>query len=523
MKRRDFLKAGSFAGIASMTGFKSYGKKDFLSESSKEYFVETNSIPIVFKKGLSQVFIDWWFVEPGYGMPFWKSYQEKYGTLPWFSPYGVKLKVFKPEIEKNPIISDDPLGRIGAYTTLLYEKGLYRMWYEVYLKDTRQDEEAKLAYIESTDGKRWKRPKIGIFNIKGSKNNNLVYTGGNKKETKIIGYHGGTVFFDPTSKKDERYKIAYLGKSPKGSKLYDWLYGAVSPDGIHWRRLKKPILKYTSDSQTVSLYDEELKKYVIYVRGWSPQDQLGFGGRRIVRRSESDDFGNFPWPKDVLTPEPSWDPWTDIYTNAYHKLPNSEKAHIMMPSLYHRNLDRVEVYLALSRDGKRWFFPENQAWISLEQFPQIESIYVGHGIIPYKKGLWGFPVYLSQRSHNEFSKKKSGIYIAKIREYGFTGVEAELKGEFYTFPAIIEGEKLQINYKSLPGGQIRVELLEVKNRRESIPIKGFTLNDCSPLKEDSTNEVVNWKGKKNLGFLRGKPIRIRFELIRSTLFSFRFI
>ncbi len=515
MKRRDFLKLGGLVGLFSLLPFP-------IPAFRKEEFRPEKSLPILFKKGKKQVFVDWWFVEPGYGMPFWKSYQEKYGTLPWFSPYGIKLTLNRPVLQEEPFLTEDPLGQIGAYCTLMYDKGLYRFWYETYGREAKGDEGAKICYMESEDGRNWRRPRLGLIEYRGSRANNIVYGYGPPEKGGPVGGHGASIFKDPSAPPNQRYKLVHLGRAGKGAHLADWLYGAVSPDGIDWRILKDPILKYTSDTQTVGLYDEELGKYVLYLRGWSPQDALGFGGRRIVRRSESKDFSSFPPPEDVLTPQPWWDPWTDIYTNAYHRWPGAQDAHIMMPALYHRNSDMVEVYFAVSRDGKRWsLFP--QPFISSRDVPGSVSIYVGRGIVPYGRGRWAFPVFISEKAHNEYRRKKRAIYLATIREDGFICVETELKGEFYTFPFRFEGGKLLLNASTLPGGQIRVGLLEVKNRREAVEIKGFSLEDCNPLKGDILWKEVSWKGTSDISRFQGKVLRLRFELVRGKIYSFKFL
>ncbi|MCG6551684.1 MAG: hypothetical protein L7F77_05105 [Candidatus Magnetominusculus sp. LBB02] len=483
---------------------------------------EVSSIPIRFLKGRKHVFVDWQFVEAGYGMPFWKYYQDTYGSRPWFSPYGVTLTVGQPEILSRPIIENDPLGYIGAYSTLRYEDGLYRLWYCTYDFDKDGQENDKICYAESRDFKQWHRPDLGLITYRGSRRNNIVYGAGTKKQGGDMGAHGATVFYDPSAPAESRYKMAYLGPAKKDSSLLNWLYGAVSPDGIHWSALSQAIGKFSSDTQTVALYDETIKKYVMYVRQWTPQTAAGFGGRRIVGRSESETFNKFPMPAPVLMPEPSWEPSLDIYTNAYNRWPEAEAAHIMLPALYHRNTDTVTLHLAVSRDARHWSMPKPAPILAENSSYRKVTTYAGAGIVPYGDGKWAFPVFFSRRAHNEYISERPAIHAAVVREDGFMAVESTLKGEFYTYPCIFEGSRLLLNSFSYSGGEIRVEIIELKPKFEIKPFDGFAIEDCGPVMGNSMWAPVTWKGTDDISALAGKIVRLRFLLIRSRIFAFRF-
>ncbi|MBF0344665.1 MAG: hypothetical protein HQL06_10600 [Nitrospirae bacterium] len=480
------------------------------------------TMPLHFVRGRKNVFLDWQFIEPGYGIPFWKFYQEKHGLLPWLSPYGIELKVMRPEISVEPFVQNDPLGFIGAYSTLIHEDGLYRLWYATYDFNEKGQEFDKLCYMESSDGKNWRRSQLGLYPYKGSKDNNIVYGLGPKECGGHIGAHGATVFIDPYAIPEERYKMVHLGPSDRNATLSNWLYGATSHDGIRWNTLPEPILKYTSDTQSIGLFDEEIGKYVIYLRGWSPQNRYGSGGRRMIRRTESSDFRRFPPPKPLISHNPSWGVHTDIYTNSYHKWPGADNAHIMLPALYHRDTDTVDVHLALSRDANEWFLPQSRPLISNEDRPDKITIYTGSGIVPYGKDLWAFPVFFSRRAHNEYTDERPALYLATIRQDGLIAVESNLKGEFYTYPCIFDGSSLNLNAVSYTGGEIKVEILQVKPALELSPIEGFTLDLCDRITGSALWQMVSWRGNPDISTLAGRILRFRFVLVRSRLHAFRF-
>ncbi|MBF0321253.1 MAG: hypothetical protein HQL01_15800, partial [Nitrospirae bacterium] len=52
--------------------------------------------------------------------------------------------------------------------------------------------------------------------------------------------------------------------------------------------------------------------------------------------------------------------------------------------------------------------------------------------------------------------------------------------------------------------------------------KGFSIDDCDTLRGNSLWRPVTWKGTEDISALAGKIVRIRFLLIRSRIFAFRF-
>jgi hypothetical protein len=68
-------------------------------------------------------------------------------------------------------------------------------------------------------------------------------------------------------------------------------------------------------------------------------------------------------------------------------------------------------------------------------------------------------------------------------------------------------------------GKIFVEVLDAKG--QSIP--GFSKEDCDPFGGDDLRRLGTWKGRADLGSLRGKTIKLRFHLDKAKLFSFQFV
>ncbi len=482
---------------------------------------EIRTLPIEFGSA-KQVFADWYFVEAGYGLPFSYREQQRHRLRPRFMPHGVTLRLYPPLPPPAPaLVPDTPTDGMlmGGYTTLLKDGGKYRLWYEAYGTLT-SDEEAKICYAESDDGETWRKPRVGSVEHEGSRDHNIVFKGG----------HGGTVFVDSDAPPGERYKLIHLDAVPLqevgGKQINSMVFGAVSPDGIGWRRLAKPILAHTSDTQSVAIRDLERGKYVAYVRGWEPRTRAGYGGRRVVMRTEADRFDAFGEPRLVLALGPDDPPDADIYTNAYQRWPGARNAHIMMPAIYHRSSDRVDLQIAVSRDGVRWERPQRSAWLPAgEPGSGFEgAVYAGVGLTPVGRGQWMFPMTRYATTHNENwpellgGKRHGAILLPRLREDGLMALEAETQGECWTQPATFVGARLRLNCWGTLGSRVAVELADADGQ----PYPGFSLDECDGLEGDLLWRPVSWRGNVNVGALEGRLVRVRFVLRRARLYAFQF-
>jgi len=51
-------------------------------------------------------------------------------------------------------------------------------------------------------------------------------------------------------------------------------------------------------------------------------------------------------------------------------------------------------------------------------------------------------------------------------------------------------------------------------------LRGFAADRCIPIRADGTRQMVRWQSSSDLSRLIGKPVRIRFYLVRAQLYSF---
>ena len=112
---------------------------------------------------------------------------------------------------------------ISGSSTVIKAGDVYHLWYSARAPKKRDPDTGEpmwnkgrfqsLAYARSQDGIHWEKPMLGLAEIFGSKENNIVlgYGAGGVKE----GLIGTTVFLDPNAVAEERFRqLAYVRNPP---------------------------------------------------------------------------------------------------------------------------------------------------------------------------------------------------------------------------------------------------------------------------------------------------------------------
>ena len=89
-------------------------------------------------------------------------------------------------------------------------------------------------------------------------------------------------------------------------------------------------------------------------------------------------------------------------------------------------------------------------------------------------------------------------------------------GSVTTTPLQIGGGELRVNAKS-DFGSLWAEVLDQRNQ----PIAGFTHDECQPMRADSVDHAILWKGNASLKKLGDRPVKFRFRLKNARMYSFR--
>ncbi|WP_417847657.1 hypothetical protein [Thalassoglobus sp.] len=142
----------------------------------------------------------------------------------------------------NPVVQRGEDGSTDSWAVQFYGSVIrvddkYKMWYvsvgdERYDKTLPRSEPWKVAYAESDDGVHWTKPNLGLVEIQGDSNNNLV----------LMKPHLGTlnvkVLYEPDEPNpDRRYKMGAHVWFPKNDVRLGAFAPYVSPDGINWKLL----------------------------------------------------------------------------------------------------------------------------------------------------------------------------------------------------------------------------------------------------------------------------------------------
>ena len=254
------------------------------------------------------------------------------------------------------------------------EEKLFKMWYSVTGKENPNDVgvivevPTKIAYATSTDGIRWERPKLGIVEVNGSRENNYL--------TGAMGIYGFSIIKDPSDIPSRQYKMIFsiLGREARWAEFHVPLCLAYSADGIHWDRPPhvNPVIRGISDGCFSLYYDPDRRKYVLLARRVPnlPRD---------ISQYESYDLVNWEDKGRVIVAGDQYDPpemynlyylapfrYEDFYfglINSMYTLPGAEsyESFNQSPDYPDDTLGHLDIQLAYTRHGQPWSRPRHRA------------------------------------------------------------------------------------------------------------------------------------------------------------------
>jgi len=483
------------------------------------------------------------YYSDGYHKGYWEGYRKgciaDYPPIPnirdskqlFFDDYivesmeNVKRVINQPvKYAGNPVLKpDEPWEKGLAYATgnIIHDEdeGIYKMWYQVVNYDWS---ESMMAYATSRDGIHWEKPALGLMEYNGTKENNIVFG-------LTPGFDGPGVFKDPVeTDPSRRYKMLYRCPPP--------VCAAYSPDGIHWTPyVENPVIPTESDTHEVVFWDNKLQRYVAHLRLWLPyREDEPENYIRVVGRSESTDFIRWTPTVPIVKADEKDEPkdrnfynmevmqYEGIYIgfiSVYHILPGMEGKPVPPDKPW---MDKVDVQLTFSRDGRTWMrVGDRQVFLPTGSEGSFDwgMIFTLQSPLVVNDEIWIYYVGFSNLHWFLYrgEPQEGAIGLAKLRLDGFVSIDAESKGVLTTKPFIFDGNRLELNTDAEEGA-IYVELLDPNNR----PIPGFSKDDCDPVTKDEIHHTVSWNGKSDIGFLRGKTIKLKFYLNKAKLYSFRF-
>ncbi len=436
---------------------------------------------------------------------------------------GAALRLHQPVEAGVAIRFDLPWeGPFCGYPTVIMDQGRYRLYYRGLPTAGKDGSSAEVTCLaESSDGVHWEKPCLGLFEVNGSKRNNVVLA------HQPPFSHNFAPFLDtrPGVQHSERYK-ALAGTAESG------LCGFVSEDGIRWRRFgDKPLLtKGAFDSQNVAFWSQSEQCYVAYFRTWSGG---GFAGYRTISRATSPDFVAWSEPVEMkfgdTPPEHLYTSQTHPYFRAPHiyvatpmrfvpgrKVLTDEQARTLGVKPGYAG-DTADTVFMATRGGDRFvrLFLESFIrpgsdlgnWVSRAGMAAL-------GVVPTG------PAEMSIYKQASYAQPTSRLVRYILRTDGFVSVNAPYSGgEMVTRPLVFAGQKLSINFATGAAGEVRVEIQDANGRA----LEGFGLADAVEQIGDDIDRIVTWKKGPDVGSLAGREVRLRFVMRDADLYSLRFV
>jgi len=460
----------------------------------------------------------------------------------------------------------------GQIAATLFDDGKYKAWYTLDPCDDPEPLSSKdkilpghnqhVCYAESADGLHWQRPDLGLFEYAGSRANNIVFRGDLDGSTR--GWHGGSVFVDPSSR-DEHYKMVYLGiitdqewerfaaKYPGqadtmarrhavgGYRCVVALFGAVSPDGLHWQSLAEPLMIQHADTLNTCSYDLELKKYVAYVRMWQVGRQApGYAelaadswigvGRRSIGRAESDDFRHFDKPRIAFATgadQASSHVW---YLNGKTTLPGCPDQHVMFPWLWEMESDGGSVWLLSSADGSFWSKVPGGPVVEVGApgSPDGGHVACTGNLLEYPGDRWCIAYGGSPIPHKYPGRdlaKRKGLFpglagvsgLATWPRGRLVALQCAEEGQFATVAVVPPAGRIRLNAVVKPTGYIQVAVRLLG--KGDVPGRSFDQTDR--LVGDDLAMPVSWSGEADLRH-GGAAVILRFRLRQAKLYGIEF-
>ena len=443
--------------------------------------------------------------------------------------------VFTPENAKEPFV-------MGG--TVMRDSGKYRMWYGSRLltqvdADKRMTNHGEISesipisilinelgefrYAESDDGFDWRFPSLElVVATESGRHNNVVSDKG-----------GGHVFIDESAPPSERYKMIYRGyindeqlaryRRERPDEVdpsairdggADVLAGAVSPDGLDWTHLTEPLVVQFVDTYNLCEYDPVRESYVAYTRSW-------FFNRRTIARNESKNFRSFPMGDELFWPNADMKPYDLWYTNSKTKLPGTQTYHVMFPAKWSLLTDQRVSHLAASPDNVVWSMVPGGAvceegepgtWDAAEAIAQPD-------MVELPDGSWGL-LYTGIALPHKHPRRPpyGGLAWAWWPKGRLVALRASEIGSFALWPLETTGRTVHLNFNTALAGYVKVEV--VGQDGQSVPGRSF--EDCDPLSGDHLDRTVTWHGESGINMPEGTPVRLRFNLHKTDLYSVRF-
>ncbi len=482
--------------------------------------------------------------------------------------HGLLRKVNRPRKHPEPVIvADRPWevgNRVQAWGSVVKDPdGLLRIWYFALNADREPgtEQDGGYCYAESRDGIHWEKPALGVVDWRGSTDNNLFFTfsrdGRNLIEEELarrgtglpamdaegnqIGVvnnmDGLTVFRDETDPDlQRRYKLIanmqdhrmwaphYRDRYPNvtdedvaNAHRVFGQYMVTSPDGIHWTREPRMLVKAEAGDYMMVMRDDRNNRF------WLNERSRGCRGRNA----------GFRYSEDLMK-------WTDPVEAVFFNGPDGDYGRLwewhggITPFNYGTmDLGLLEHWcnsdfgdgceLVSHRDGQPWqrvspgtLFLDTGGEGSFDRvlaYPTHNPpIQMGDKLFIFYSGA---PARPAPEAALPFSIGLITIGLDRFAGLVHTRGEA---GYVLTKPLRVPSSVLEVNAETTLGKGVKVAVCTP----DLSEIPGYGLELCEPLPMDAIRVPVRWKQRKDIAELVGREVVLRFSVQGACLYGYRF-
>jgi hypothetical protein len=480
---------------------------------------------------------------------------------------GVSRRLHQPKKHLlNPVVRNDRWcegNNIQPYTTMFdSEDKLFKMWARCgsdWKSSYLDGHGAYMLYFTSKDGVHWDKPDLGVTEIAGRRDHNIVFTSDMVTPTdpalargkpgfvvpnRPIAPQGKKAFFWSVNKHphpanaDEKFvAVAIVQDHRRGAHI------VTSPDGIHWKCASAPFWQTPNDVSEKGddclmhlMYDDAKRKWVLY-RRIIPE----FSERMIAIESdcdrpavdrynrsyayaESDDLREWKNHRFILAMDADDPADTELYQFACHQFGSIYVGYLSI--YYLRRPQPIDVHLAVSRDGLNFtrvcrgapFIPSGQLgyydYMAMA-CSQPKPIIVDDIVYFYYVAA-NFP-HDADIGSTDPGVLRCSAALATFKRDRFASLETSSLDQgpcrMITKPFAVRHPKLFLNAATWQKGSIRVEALT----RDWQPIAGFAEPQSRGIQGDALDHPVRWKDNADLTKLLGQEIRLKFYMTRARL------
>jgi len=455
----------------------------------------------------------------------------------------LELKMQAPvKYSGNPVVARGAKGEpdhwgVQFYGSIIRENGKFRMWYAAF--DGARGESKvpnsawwRAAYAESTDGVNWTKPKLGLVEYKGNKDNNLLAV------DPVVGILNLKVLHEPQDPDPaRRYKMITHVFWMKGKTRHGTLVPFTSADGLTWKSTInfKPVDSEILEKDLIipNMHFEPAGGFYkwdgqYFASGQSPYDGTRPAHSRIARGIRSRDFVNWSQTAHLNFMRPE--------QHTILPVGNDGKQTHEGISVWHRGNVLVGLYgiwngaktwpgvtvdmgLVISNDGLTFREPTNDpAFIprgadgtwdqgGLMQGQGFENVgdktYIYYGAADPRTWTPGDKPIPPRGGVGLVTLPRDRFGDLRVRDYG------EGASEFVTNDIVVKGKtarKIYINADGLGADAVlKVELLT----HDEQPLKGYSGKDAATVTQSGFQTPLTWNGKEAVKVL---PERFRIKV-----------